>query len=371
MPGGVCTPTQWLALDALARKYGGGTLRLTTRQTVQFHHVRKHHLRALSQGLHEAGLDTIAACGDDNRNVICTANPMQSVAHEAVSTLARAVSARLMPRTGAYREVFLGEPVAAVPANEEPLYGETYLPRKFKIAIAIPPQNDVDVFAHDLASSRSSKAHASWGTTCWLAAVNGHDAPDARCSAPVGRDRVSAHPRKSVEVAEQTTSIQRDFGVRKDRAHARFQYTIEGRGVQWFLDELARRRGRPLQPARPFTFVSSGDRPGWIQSSNGRWHYTLVVENGRLSDFPNRSLLTGLPSIATSHSGLFSLTTNQNITIAGVDTADKPGIERLLRDYGIENSHRLSRCASRPSRVSRSRRARWRWRRANAICLPS
>ncbi len=119
-------------------------------------------------------------------------------------------------------------------------------------------------------------------------------------------------------------------------------YTIEDRGVQWFLDELARRRGRPLQPARPFTFVSSGDRPGWIQSSNGRWHYTLVVENGRLSDFPNRSLLTGLRSIATSHSGLFSLTTNQNITIAGVDTADKAGIERLLRDYGIENSHRLS-----------------------------
>ncbi len=191
MPGGVCTPTQWLALDALARKYGGGTLRLTTRQTVQFHHVRKHHLRALSQGLHEAGLDTIAACGDDNRNVICTANPMQSVAHEAVSTLARAVSARLMPRTGAYREVFLGEPVAAVPANEEPLYGETYLPRKFKIAIAIPPQNDVDVFRARPRLRRDPRRRTHHGVRRAGWRRNGHDAPDARYfPAPVGRDRV-------------------------------------------------------------------------------------------------------------------------------------------------------------------------------------
>jgi sulfite reductase (NADPH) hemoprotein beta-component len=343
MPGGVCTPTQWLALDTLARRYAGGTLRLTTRQTVQFHHVRKHHLRALSQGLREAGLDTIAACGDDNRNVICTANPMQSVAHEAASTLARAVSARLMPRTGAYREVFLGQP-AAVPAggNEEPLYGATYLPRKFKIAIAIPPQNDVDVYAHDLGFVAILEGARIVGYDVLVGGGMGmtHRTPATfpRLSDAIG----FCAPEEVGEVAEQTMCIQRDFGDRKDRAHARFKYTIEDRGVEWFLDELARRRGRPLQPKRPFTFVSSGDRPGWIQSGNGRWHYTLCVENGRLSDLPDRSLLTGLRSIATSHSGLFALTTNQNITIAGVETADKAGIERLLRDYGIENAHRMA-----------------------------
>jgi sulfite reductase (NADPH) hemoprotein beta-component len=343
MPGGVCTPTQWLALDALARKYGGGTLRLTTRQTVQFHGIRKRHLRALSQGLRNAGLDTIAACGDDNRNVICTANPMQSVAHEAVSTLARAVSARLMPRTAAYREVFLGaEPAASTPENEEPLYGRTYVPRKFKIAIAIPPQNDVDVFAHDLGFVAILEGARIVGYDVLVGGGMGmtHRTPATfpRLSDAIG----FCTPEEVGDVAEHTLCIQRDFGDRKDRAHARFKYTIEDRGVEWFLQELARRRGRPLQPRRPFTFASSGDRPGWIQSSNGRWHYTLIVENGRLSDLPNRSILTGLRSIATFHTGLFALTTNQNIVIAGVETADKAGVERLLRDYGIENSHQLS-----------------------------
>jgi sulfite reductase (NADPH) hemoprotein beta-component len=343
MPGGVCTPTQWLALDALARKYAGGTLRLTTRQTVQFHGVRKRHLRALMQGLRDAGLDTIAACGDDNRNVICTANPMQSGAHETVSTLARAVSARLMPRTGAYREVFLGqEPAASIPENEEPVYGRTYLPRKFKIAIAIPPQNDVDVYAHDLGFVAILEGARIVGYDVLIGGGMGmtHRTPATfpRLSDAIG----FCTPDEVGEVAEHTMCIQRDFGDRKDRAHARFKYTIEDRGVEWFLAELARRRGKPLQPKRRFTFVSSGDRPGWIQSSNGRWHYTLIVENGRLSDFPNRSILTGLRSIATSHGGLFALTTNQNITIAGIETADKAGVERLLRDYGIENSHQLS-----------------------------
>jgi len=341
MPGGVCTPTQWLALDSLARKYAGGTLRLTTRQTVQFHHVRKHHLRAMSRGLREAGLDTVAACGDDNRNVICTANPMQSAAHEVVSTLARTLSARFMHRTGAYREVFLGEPPLPVPENEEPLYGATYMPRKFKIALTIPPQNDVDVFAHDLGFVAILEGARIVGYDVLVGGGMGmtHRTPATfpRLSDAVG----FCTPEEVGDVAEHTICIQRDFGDRKDRSHARFKYTIEDRGVEWFLEELARRRGRPLQPARPFKFVSSGDHPGWIQSSNGRWHYTLAVENGRLSDFPNRSLLTGLRSIASSHTGLFALTTNQNITIAGVESADKPGIERLLRDYGIENSDRM------------------------------
>src|SRR5665213_609960 len=151
LPGGVCTPAQWLALDALAREFAGNTLRLTTRQTFQFHHIAKRNLRKHVQGIYAAGLDTIAACGDDNRNVICTANPTQSPAHAEVSSLARRISEALMPRTGAYREVFLGAPPPSTPVeDEEPLYGSTYLPRKFKVALAIPPQNDIDVFAHDL-----------------------------------------------------------------------------------------------------------------------------------------------------------------------------------------------------------------------------
>src|SRR5690606_28383944 len=152
LPGGVCRPDQWLALDAMARNHADGTLRLTTRQTFQFHGIRKHNLRNHMQGLRDVGLDTIAACGDDNRNVICTANPLLSPAHAAVSRLAASIGAHPLPRTGAYGEVVLEQPAEAIDSGspEEPLYGSTYLPRKFKIALAVPPSNDIDVYAHDL-----------------------------------------------------------------------------------------------------------------------------------------------------------------------------------------------------------------------------
>jgi sulfite reductase (NADPH) hemoprotein beta-component len=343
LPGGVCTPAQWLALDALARQYAGNTLRLTTRQTFQFHHISKRNLRAHIQGINAAGLDTIAACGDDNRNVICSANPLLSAAHAQVSDLARQIGARLLPRTGAYREVFLGAaPTAAPPADEEPIYGNTYLPRKFKIALAVPPQNDIDVFAHDLGFIAIVEDGEIVGYNICVGGGMGMThkvaATFPRLSEVIG----FCTPAEVLEIAEYSMCIQRDYGDRVDRAHARFKYTIEDRGTGWFCGELAQRRGRALQPGRPFRFESSADRPGWLQGSDGRWHYTLFIENGRLSDLPERSLLTGLRAVAGIHRGVFALTTNQNVTIAGVADADRPAIEALLHAHGIANETGLS-----------------------------
>ncbi len=338
LPGGVCTPQQWLALDAAACETANGSLRLTTRQTFQFHGVFKPVLKRHIQSIAAAGLDTIAACGDDNRNVICTANPLLSPAHAEVSELAQRIGQHLLHRTGAYREILLEQPAASPPpAEEEPLYGRTYLPRKFKIALAIPPHNDIDVFAHDLGFIAIVKDGRIEGYNVLVGGGMGmtHKVPATypRLSDVVG----FCLPEQVITVAEHTVCIQRDYGDRKDRAHARFKYTIEDRGVEWFKSELAQRTGFPLQPAREFAFETSSDRYGWYQGAEGRWHYTLFIENGRVSDRPGYELMTGLREIARVHTGVFALTTNQNITIAGVEDGDRARIATLLRSHGIEN----------------------------------
>jgi len=337
LPGGVCTTAQWLALDAQARATANGTLRLTTRQTFQFHGVLKPNLRKHVQGIVAAGLDTIAACGDVNRNVICTANPLMSPAHAEATETAHRLSAHLMPRTGAYREILLEQPPAELPANEETLYGATYLPRKFKIAIAIPPQNDVDVYAHDLGFIAIVENERIVGYNVLVGGGMGMTHKIATTFPRLGTLVGFCRAEDVTAVAEHTMCIQRDHGDRGDRARARFKYTIEDLGTEWFCSELATRLGKPLEAPRPFHFESSGDRYGWQQGSDGRWHYTLFIENGRVSDTKERTLMSGLREIAAAHDGIFALTTNQNVTIAGVPEAQRPVIDALLHKHRIAN----------------------------------
>lgn len=339
LPGGVCTAEQWLALDAQARATANGELRLTTRQTFQFHGVLKHNLSRHLQGLVAAGLDTIAACGDDNRNVICTSNPLFSQAHAQATRTARELSERLMPRTGAYREVLLQQGADhSRPQNEEPLYGPTYLPRKFKIAIAVPPSNDVDIYAHDLGFVAIVERGAIIGYNVLVGGGMGmtHKVPATfpRLSSIAGFCEAS----DIGEVAEHTMCIQRDFGNRLDRAHARFKYTIEDRGVEWFKAELARRLGKPLLPAREFQFASNGDQYGWHQGEDGRWHCTLFIRNGRIADSADAPLMSTLREIARQVPVTFALTTNQNVTLAGVAEADRARIDDLLRARGLQGT---------------------------------
>ena len=341
MPGGVCRTEQWLALDALARDTADGTLRLTTRQTFQFHGIRKRNLKRNVAAIIATGLDTLAACGDVNRNVISAANPLQSPVHATASELARAIGAHLLPATSAYREIFLGEEPAA-DGDEEPLYGRTYLPRKFKIAIAVPPHNDVDVFAHDLGFIAIVADGQLQGYNVTVGGGMGmtHNAP---ATFPRVADVAGfCAPEEALAIAEQTVRIQRDYGDRKDRAHARFKYTIEDRGLDWFRGELARRVGKPLESARPFQFASTGDAPGWHLGAGGLWHHTVFVEGGRIKDLPGRAILSGLRAVARIHTGIFALTTNQNVIIAGVTADARPALEELLRDHGLGGDERLT-----------------------------
>lgn len=343
MPGGVCSPMQWLQLDELARRYGHGSLRITTRQTFQFHGVIKRHLKATIAGINHALLDTIAACGDVNRNVVCHNNPYLSPLHEEIYAWSKRLAAHLLPKTRAYHEIWLdGERVAGTPAEEEPLYGRHYLPRKFKIGIALPPYNDIDVFAQDLGFIAIAEGNALIGFNVavggGMGMSHGEPATYPRLAEVIG----FCSPDRLLEVAENVLKVQRDFGDRSNRKHARLKYTIDDRGMPWFRTELESRLGRPLEPARPFRFESTGDRFGWVQDERGDWHLTLGILSGRLKDTAEAAWLTALREIASVHEGDFRLTTNQNLIIARISEATKPKIEALLDRYRIPDAHRWS-----------------------------
>jgi sulfite reductase (NADPH) hemoprotein beta-component len=338
--GGVLTPEQWLAIDRVARDYANHTMRLTTRQTVQLHGVIKSNLKASLKAIDQAAISTIAACGDVNRNVMCNPNPYQSKAHAGALELARAISDHLTPRTPAYREIWLdGEQIVGGEDGEvvEPIYGKTYLPRKFKTVVAVPPSNDVDVYAHDLgfiAILDKEGEIQGWNVTVGGGMGMTHGEPDTY---PRTADVLGfCLTREAVAVAEAVVTVQRDWGDRANRKHARLKYTIEDRGLAEFRAEVERRAGVKLRTPHPFIFTSTGDRYGWIQDANGRSHLTLFIENGRVRDIPGGpQLMTGLRHIAEIHGGDFRLTANQNLIIANVTKKKRKAIGDLAAAHGL------------------------------------
>ena len=336
LPGGVCSAAQWLKLDELARAYGGDSLRLTTRQTFQFHWVLKHDLRATLQGLHEVLLDSIAACGDDARGVMCSVNPQLSALHAAVYDLARQASDHAIPRMRGYHEIWYGEQRIAASEPEEPFYGQTYLPRKFKVGFAIPPVNDIDVYAQDLGFI--AIAGADGALQGFNVAIGGGMGRTDQAPATYPRlaDVIGFVPPEAVlATCDAVMGVQRDYGNRKERARARFKYTIDDHGLDAVKAEIERRLGHALQPARGFRFESNGDALGWQTGEDGRHHMTLFVQNGRLVNSADLPLLDGLREIAHLHTGSFRVTPNQNLVIADVSDAQRPRIEALLRQYRL------------------------------------
>ena len=344
VPGGVCTPGQWLALDELASKYANDTLKLTTRQAFQFHGILKSDLWRTINGVNRALLDTIAACGDVNRNVMCNPNPEQSELHTEVYQVAKAISEHLLPRSSAYHELWVGDHlVGGGEPDVEPIYGKTYLPRKFKVVIAVPPSNDVDIYGNDLgyiAITDATGKLIGFNVTVGGGLGMSHNQLETfpRIADVMGFCTVE----QAVDVAEKVVLVQRDYGDRTDRKHARLKYTIEDRGLAWFRNEVEQRLGYRLGAPRAFKFTHTGDRYGWVTSHDGRSHFTLFIQSGRVKDDGDYKMKTALREIALAHKGDFRLTANQNLIIANVAPVDRPQIEALLKKHKLDTANDAS-----------------------------
>ena len=351
LPGGVITPAQWLGIDEFAgSRTLYGSIRLTNRQTFQYHGVLKPDIKAMHQWLHKLGLDSIATAGDVNRNVLCTSNPVESRLHREAWEWAKKISEHLLPKTRAYAEIWLdGEKVestetyapAALPESvksgdaTEPVLGANYLPRKFKTTVVIPPHNDVDLHANDLnfvaieENGRLAGFNVLVGGGLSIEHGNHKTYPNtAREFGFIGLDKV-------LDCAAAVVSVQRDWGNRSDRKNAKTRYTIERVGEKVFIEEVERRMGAAFGPVRPYRFTTRGDRIGWVEGEDKKWHLTLFIENGRITDRPGKPLKTGMREIAKIHKGDFRLTANQNLIVANVSARDKAKIERIAREHGL------------------------------------
>ena len=337
VPGGFFTPEQWIATHHIAGEHSTGTIKITTRQTIQLHGLLKSHIKPTLASFNAVHLDSIAACGDVNRNVTCAAHPHQSAIHEQVHAYAARISALLLPKTNAYYEIWLDqEKLTDTKEEEDPLYQDRYLPRKFKIGIAIPPNNDIDVLTNDLGLIAIIENDELKGFNLaiggGLGTTHGNAETYPRLATVIGF--VPADDRLFKAVYEVVT-IQRDYGNRSDRKLSRLKYTVDRLGIDWWRQELANRTGFELEQARPYVFSDRTDYYGWQQNHQGHWYYTPFVESGRICDEERLPLKTALLEIAQTGKANFRFTGNQNLILADIRKKDKARINEILERYGI------------------------------------
>lgn len=336
LPGGTATPEQWIAMDDISNNYANQTLKLTTRQTFQFHGILKRNLKTSMKKINESVLDTIAACGDVNRNTMCNPNPYQSHIHKEINDYATKISDHLLPKTNAYHEIWLdGEKVLDSSEEIEPMYGKKYLPRKFKIGIALPPSNDIDVYSQDIGLIGIVEDETLVGFNVTVGGGMGMTHGNTDTYPQVGRLAGFVPKEQVVDVCEKILTIQRDYGNRENRKNARFKYTVDRLGVDKVVEELNTRLGWEIEEARDFEFEHNGDRLGWIEGDEGVWNYTLFIQNGRVKDTEDYQLKTALRKIAETHTGDFRLSPNQNLIIANVTPEKKEEIQNLIDQYGL------------------------------------
>jgi sulfite reductase (NADPH) hemoprotein beta-component len=342
IPGGLVTPAQWIALDNIASTYANGTLRMTTRETFQYHGIIKSNLRRSMQAIDAACLDTIAACGDVNRNVMSTANPYLSKPHRQAYDLAKGISDYMLPKTGAFHEIWLdGEKVSdkSRPAEPEvePMYGTHYLPRKFKCVIAVPPDNDVDIFAHDLGYIAIVENGTTVGYNVTVGGGMGmtHGELD---TFPRTADVLGfCTPEQAIAVGEAVLTVQRDWGNRKLRKRARLKYTMEDYGLPAYKAEVEKRIGYALGAPRPYKFERTSDAIGWQQSADKKWHLTLFVEAGRIKDVAGMTARKAYREIAELGVCEFVVSANQNLMLVNIAAKAKPKIEAILKAHGVSS----------------------------------
>lgn len=343
VPGGVSTAAQYLMIDELADSHANGNIKLTTRQAYQLQGILKWDLKGVVQGINRALMDSLAACGDVNRNVMSTINPSCSVeTHEQIINVARELSEHLSPRTSAYHEIWLDKKMIAGGETKdfEPFYGETYLPRKFKIALAIPPSNDVDIFANCLGFIAIIENDKLLGFNVTVGGGMGMTHNNKKTFPRVADVMSFVTVDQVKDVAEKIMVLQRDFGDRVNRKHARFKYTVEDHGLDWIRSEVETRLGYKLQPPRPYHFDSNGDRFGWHKLNNGKFAYTMFIEGGRIKDFDECKIRTGLREVARGFPDIeFQLTGNQNMSLANISSDQVGPLKALLQKYNFGNEN--------------------------------
>ena len=339
LPGGVITTKQWQAID----KFAGentiyGSIRLTNRQTFQFHGILKKNVKPVHQMLHSVGLDALATANDMNRNVLCTSNPYESQLHAEAYEWAKKISEHLLPRTRAYAEIWLDQEKVAT-TDEEPILGQTYLPRKFKTTVVIPPQNDIDLHANDMNFVAIAENGKLVGFNLLvgggLSIEHGNKKTYARTASEFGYLPLE----HTLAVAEAVVTTQRDWGNRTDRKNAKTKYTLERVGVETFKAEVERRAGIKFEPIRPYEFTGRGDRIGWVKGIDDNWHLTLFIENGRILDYPARPLKTGLLAMAEAERFLPSFIDN---------------IDNLMAKHGVSDEHIVMRVTGCPNGCGRA-----------------
>ncbi|WP_160137860.1 assimilatory sulfite reductase (NADPH) hemoprotein subunit [Chryseobacterium sp. c4a] len=340
LPGGFLTSDQWIGVNDIANDHSTGTIKITTRQTLQLHGILKSHLRPTIQSFNINHLDSIAACGDVNRNVTCTANPSESPLHKQTYELAGKISEMCLPKTKSYYDIWIDdELIVDRKTEEDPLYQDRYLPRKLKIGIAVPPNNDVDVFINDIALIAIIENNEIVGYNIaaggGLGATHGNEATYARLASVLG---FVDSEEKALKAVYEIITVQRDFGNRSDRKLSRLKYTIDKLGIDQYRTEVEKRTGFSFEPAREFKFEQRKDRYGWTQNHEGKWFYTVFVEHGRVLDIEGYPLKSGLLKIAQTAPVNFRFTCNQNLIVADIKEEDKATIENILQEYGILES---------------------------------
>jgi sulfite reductase (NADPH) hemoprotein beta-component len=337
LTGGVLSPEQYVALHNIAGENSTGILKITTRQTIQLHGVLKSRVKPTLKAFNEAGLTTIATCGDINRNVLCTSHPKQSPLHAEIFEYAKDIATMLLPKTNAYYEIWLdGEKIADKELEADTLYQNRYMPRKFKVAIAIPPNNDVDVLANDLGLIAIIENGELKGFNIaiggGMSATHGNPDHYPRLASVLGFVDTKE---KTLKAVYEVATIQRDYGNRSDRKLARLKYTVDRLGLAWWKEELERRCGFALEDAKPFHFESRRDFYGWEQNHEGLWYYTVFIENGRVLDDENVALKSALLEVAKTGKANFIFTCNQNLILGDIKQEDKETIREILERFRI------------------------------------
>jgi sulfite reductase (NADPH) hemoprotein beta-component len=337
MPGGILTSEQWIALNEIAGKDSTDELKITTRQTIQLHGVLKSRLKPTHKIFNQVHLDSIAACGDVNRNVTCSPNPIQSPLHEEIFEYADKISNFLKPKTRAYYEIWLDEEkIVDKKLEEDPLYRDSYLPRKFKIGICIPPNNDIDVFGNDLGLiaiiENNKLVGFNFAVGGGLAFTFGNPDTYARLATEIGFVEAGE---KTFKAIYEVVTVQRDYGDRVDRKQARIKYTLDKMGVDKFKEEVEKRMGFKFEQSKPYIFNKREDYYGWQEDVKGNWFYTLFVENGRVLDNEQVAIKSALLKIAKTGKVQFRFTANQKAIVSDVTPQDKKEINDILEEYKI------------------------------------